>query len=68
VDPAGKSKSLQEPLDLIVVAGCDEVEHAALGTKDQPNLQPGSAFKIVAPKSANAQARMKMRLAKTASD
>lgn len=64
----GKSEIVQERLDLIVVAGYDEVQHAALGAKDQSSLQAGAAFKIVAPKPANAQARMKMRLAKTASD
>lgn len=51
-----------------MVAGRDEMQHAALGAKDQPSLQTGAAFKIVAPKPANAQARMKMRLAKTGSD
>ena len=64
----GKSETVQELLDLIVGAGCNQVQHAALGAKDQPSLQPGAAFKIVAPKPANAQAGMKMRLAKTASD
>lgn len=65
---AMKLEGLQELLDFVMVAGCDEMQHAALGAKDQPSLQPGAAFKIVAPEPANAQARMKMWLAKTASD
>lgn len=51
-----------------MTAGCNKVQHAALGAKDQPSFQPGAAFEIVAPKPANAQARMKMRFAKTVSD
>ena len=51
-----------------MVAGCDEVQHVALGAEDQANLQPGAALEIVAPKPPNAQAGMKMRCAKAVSD
>ena len=51
-----------------MIAGGEKCQAALAGTKNQTNIDACPAFEIVFPKTANAQAGMKMRLPKTFQD
>jgi hypothetical protein len=51
-----------------VIASRDEGQATLLSPKNQAELETGPAFEIVSPKPANAQTRMKVRLAESVAD
>lgn len=56
--------TLQETADHIVVASHKECQVAFLGTKDKPEIDRSSTFKIILSESADAETGVTMRLPK----
>ncbi len=57
-----------ERLDIVVVAGGDEVEDSTARAEHEAQFEAGATLEVVALQTANAQAGMQMRCAEAVAD